>query len=250
MGGRPQIIVVHMHDQRNAKKGCFFRLNVIHVNRHRGQNVPIFEKKRVLLDSIKGCLGVIFKNSTKHVLQTRLFRGKFWGKIMQNSRLEGVFLERGNRWSRMCTTLVFKWPPRALSERQSTLSFHPLMMENGFTENFGIQKCECWRSVLNFVYISECSTQRNHGTPVEVAWSVKGGVDLCTPGTDIEGRYQTPYTAPCNDVVSHGAQIGGLRVFTDHTRKSKRKTNALTIFARRVAFSVWLFSRSARSTCN
>ena len=42
----------------------------------------------------------------------------------------------------------------------------------------------------------------------------------------------------CNGVVSHGAQIGGLRVFADHTRKSKRKTNALTIFARRAAFSV------------
>ena len=66
--------------------------------------------------------------------------------------------------------------------------------------------------------------------------------------TDIEKRYQTPNTAPCNGVVSYGAQIGGLRDFADHTRKSKRKTNALTIFARRAAFSVWLFSRSARST--
>ena len=34
------------------------------------------------------------------------------------------------------------------------------------------------------------------------------------------------YTAPCNGVVSHGAQFGDLRVFADH----KRKTNALTIF--------------------
>ena len=54
----------------------------------------------------------------------------------------------------------------------------------------------------------------------------------CT--TDIEGGYQTPYTVPCNGVVSRGC----LRVFADYTRKSKRKTNALTIFARRAAFSV------------
>ena len=35
----------------------------------------------------------------------------------------------------------------------STLSFHLLMMENGFSENFEIQKCECWTSVLNFVHV-------------------------------------------------------------------------------------------------
>ena len=69
--------------------------------------------------------------------------------------------------------------------------------------------------------------------------------------TDIEGRYQTPYTTSCNGVVNHGAQFGVLWVFADHTRaESKRKTNALTIFARRAAFGVSLFSRSARSTCN
>ena len=49
-------------------------------------------------------------------------------------------------------------------------------------------------------------------------------------------RSQTSYTAPCNGVVSHGAQIGDLRVFTDHTRKNKRKTNVSKIFARRAAF--------------
>ena len=31
----------------------------------------------------------------------------------------------------------------------------------------------------------------------------------------------TSYTTPCNGVVSHGAQIGGLRDFADHTRKNK-----------------------------
>ena len=48
--------------------------------------------------------------------------------------------------------------------------------------------------------------------------------------TDIHQRYQTSYTARCNGVVSHGAQFGSLRVFADHTRKSKRKINALTIW--------------------
>ena len=60
---------------------------------------------------------------------------------------------------------------------------------------------------------------------------------VCDKPTDIEGRYQTPYTTPCDGVVSHWAQIGGLQVFCrPHTQK--RKTNALTIFARRAAFSV------------
>ena len=51
--------------------------------------------------------------------------------------------------------------------------------------------------------------------------------------TDIHQRYQTSYTAPCNRVVSHGAQFGGLRVFADH----KRKTNALTILTCRAVFN-------------
>ena len=51
-----------------------------------------------------------------------------------------------------------------------------------------------------------------------------------------QGRSQTSYTAPCNGVVSHGAQIGGLRVFANHTHRNKCKTNASTIFAHRAAF--------------
>ena len=35
------------------------------------------------------------------------------------------------------------------------------------------------------------------------------------------GRSQTSYIALCNDVVSHGAQIGGLRVLADYTRKKQ-----------------------------
>ena len=67
--------------------------------------------------------------------------------------------------------------------------------------------------------------------------------------TDIHQRYQTSTTALCNGIVSHGAQFGGLQVFADHTRKSKRKINALMILAHCTAFNAWLSSRSDRSTC-
>ena len=65
--------------------------------------------------------------------------------------------------------------------------------------------------------------------------------------TDIHQRYQTSYTTPCNSVVSHGAQFGGLRVFADRTRKNKCQTNAFTIFAVQ-CFYACLSSRSDRST--
>ena len=43
--------------------------------------------------------------------------------------------------------------------------------------------------------------------------------------TDIQGRSQTSYAAPHKGVVSHGAQIGGLRVFADHTRKKRLRSS-------------------------
>ena len=42
-------------------------------------------------------------------------------------------------------------------------------------------------------------------------------------------RYQTSNTAPCSGVVSHGAQFGGLRVFTDHTRKQMRSRSLCAV---------------------
>ena len=44
-------------------------------------------------------------------------------------------------------------------------------------------------------------------------------INVCI--TDVQKRSQTLYTAPCNGVVSHGAQIGGLPVFANHTRKKQ-----------------------------
>ena len=37
--------------------------------------------------------------------------------------------------------------------------------------------------------------------------------------TDIHGTSQTSYTAPCNGIVSYGAQTGSLRVFADYSQK-------------------------------
>ena len=66
---------------------------------------------------------------------------------------------------------------------------------------------------------------------------------------DIHERSQTSYTAKCNGVISHGVQIEGLWVFTDHTCKNKHKTNASTIFARRAAFYACLSLHSDGSRC-
>ena len=48
--------------------------------------------------------------------------------------------------------------------------------------------------------------------------------------------------------VTHGAQIGGIRIFADHTLEIKRKQNVSTIFSHRAAFYACLSSRSDRST--
>ena len=79
-----------MCDQRNAKKGLF-----LEAKRDWGksplrcQNVPIFEKKGPF-GFYNGCLRVIFHTppdmpSKKACLEVN------WGKIMQNSRLWGIF---------------------------------------------------------------------------------------------------------------------------------------------------------------
>ena len=56
-------------------------------------------------------------------------------------------------------------------------------------------------------------------------WVLPQSVKSCKYGSpsDLKGRSQSSYTVPCNVVVSHGAKIGGLQVFADHTRKNKRK---------------------------
>ena len=70
----------------------------------------------------------------------------------------------------------------------------------------------------------------------------------CAPDTDIEGRSQNPYSTPCNGVVSHGAPIGRIQVFAEHTRRNKCKKNASMTFARRAAFHTFLSLSSDHST--
>ena len=70
----------------------------------------------------------------------------------------------------------------------------------------------------------------------------------CVRIRDIQGTSQTSYTTPCNGVFSHGAQIGGIWDYADHTRRNKHKQNASTIFARRKAFHACFSSHSDRFT--
>ena len=48
--------------------------------------------------------------------------------------------------------------------------------------------------------------------------------------TDIHRRYQTFYTAPCNGIVSHGAQYGGLRVY-GHTKANAKQMRSRSLHA-------------------
>ena len=63
---------------------------------------------------------------------------------------------------------------------------------------------------------------------------------------DIHQRSQTSYTTPCNGIDSHGAQIGGLRVFADHTCKNKRTHNLRALYG---VLRVCLSLPSDRSWC-
>ena len=65
--------------------------------------------------------------------------------------------------------------------------------------------------------------------------------------TDIEKRSKNSYTALCNGVVSRKTRIGGIPVFTNHTRGNKHKQNASTIFTCYATFHRCLSSRSDRS---
>ena len=99
--GHPHNSVVHMRDQKNAKKGVKMRL---------------FLRKRVLLDSIKGCLGVIFETSSN---PKKACLGVILGQNYAKFSFRGCFPWRGeiairvcfeNLWSHMCTTLVLPPP--------------------------------------------------------------------------------------------------------------------------------------------
>ena len=76
------------------KRGCFFRLNAMRESRL-VVKMCLFFRKRVLLDSIKGHLGVIFQTPQNMSSKKSLFMGKFWEKIVQNACLGDVFPGEG-----------------------------------------------------------------------------------------------------------------------------------------------------------
>ena len=89
-GGHSDNSVVHMRDQSNAEKGLFSEAKHDPCKLRLGVKMGLILRKRVLFDSIKGRLGIIFK---LHQIcpPKRTFRGKFGGKIMPNSHLGCVF---------------------------------------------------------------------------------------------------------------------------------------------------------------
>ena len=96
MGGHSNNSVVHMHDQRNRKKGLFFEARRDSHESRLGVKMYLFSRKRVLMDSMKRCLGVIFQ-TPPNMSSKKACLGKFGGKIEQNARLGAFFLERENR---------------------------------------------------------------------------------------------------------------------------------------------------------
>ena len=63
--------------------------------------------------------------------------------------------------------------------------------------------------------------------------------------SDVQSRSHTLYTAPCNGVISHGAQIGVLLVFAAHIHKNK----CIVVFAHCATFYACLSSRWDCSRC-
>ena len=66
--------VVHMGHQRNVKKELFFEAKHDTRELRLGVNMCLFLRKRVLLDSIKGRVGVIFQILPNMPSQKSLFR--------------------------------------------------------------------------------------------------------------------------------------------------------------------------------
>ena len=61
------IVDVHMLDQRNAKKGCFFKAKCDSQQSQLGIKMCLFQENRSFLDSIRGSKGN-FSNVTPNIL--------------------------------------------------------------------------------------------------------------------------------------------------------------------------------------
>ena len=67
---------------------------------------------------------------------------------------------------------------------------------------------------------------------------------------NINHKSQTSNTAPCNGIVSLGAQFEGLRVFANHAQKNKHKAYVCRIFVLSAVFYACLSSCSDCSRCS
>ena len=85
-----------------------------------------------------------------------------------------------------------------------------------------------------------CHQEGNHGCKIHRPWVVNLWICLhwmynmallfYVRSVELGLRSQNSFTGPCNGIVSHGAPIGGIRVFIDHTCGNECKQNATTIF--------------------
>ena len=114
-----------------------------------------------------------------------------------------------------------------------------------------------WSNTLNFDVDSNNHRDVHHVCLMCEIWANLQNVSPCKSSrlilTKAISQMYIPeipdfLNAPCNGVISHGAQFRGLRVFANHTWKSKRKTNAFMIFPRCAAFYACLPSRSYCNT--
>ena len=67
-GGGHSNTVVHMRDQRNAKKGLFFETEPDSQDSRLGVKIYLFSRKGVLFNSIRGRLGVFHQTYAKKKL--------------------------------------------------------------------------------------------------------------------------------------------------------------------------------------
>ena len=68
----------------------------------------------------------------------------------------------------------------------------------------------------------------------------------CYYTTDIKRRSRNSYTAQCNGVISHGAPIGGIWVFVEHTwKQTKSKMHPRSPHMVRRVTHVYLYAQTA-----
>ena len=84
---------------------------------------------------------------------------------------------------------------------------------------------------------------------LDMILDLEPGKETSVHCTDIQGRSQTSYTALCNGVFSHGAQIVGLWVFLTMDAKTNAKPMCTLSLSAVLRFTRVLPPCSVRSRC-